>query len=329
MIVFAYEFVTGGGLAGQPLPEELAHEADLMLRALVAELLLLPDIRVRISRDPRLPGVAAVESLVAAPGEDPFALYRRGLEGAGAAWPTAPETGGALERLAELTLAQKVILLGSRPEAVRIGASKRETALRLASAGIPVVPTFGPRDSVPPVPGPWVIKPDDGAGCEGVRLVADWREAERELGVRAGLVAQPWLAGEPASLSLLCREGEATLLSLNRQHVAIAEGQPRLTGLEVNAETGARRELSDLASRIAEAVPGLCGYVGVDLILGAGGAMVLELNPRLTTSYCALGPALGINVAELVLRGAMGSAPPPVRPGRGAAVTIDLDPSHV
>ena len=49
------------------------------------------------------------------------------------------------------------------------------------------------------------------------------------------------------------------------------------------------------------AIPGLWGYVGVDLMLAKEGPVVLEINPRLTTSYCGLRRALGINTAAMVL----------------------------
>jgi predicted ATP-grasp superfamily ATP-dependent carboligase len=49
----------------------------------------------------------------------------------------------------------------------------------------------------------------------------------------------------------------------------------------------------------------LWGYVGVDLVLADAGPIVLEINPRLTTSYCGLRDALGINPAALVLDGTL------------------------
>jgi predicted ATP-grasp superfamily ATP-dependent carboligase len=48
-------------------------------------------------------------------------------------------------------------------------------------------------------------------------------------------------------------------------------------------------------------MPGLAGYVGVDLIVGENAITVLEVNPRLTTSYAGLRRAIGANPARLVL----------------------------
>jgi len=300
--IFVFELVTGGGLVAQPLPSGLAREGDRMLQALLDDLSRVSGVRVATSRDPRLPPLGGVRAITPAPGEDAFALYARGVALADAAWPIAPETDGALERLARDTLACGKILLGSRPEAVRVAASKRATALALESAGVPAVPTFGPSDRLPPLPGPWVVKPDDGAGCEGVLLMPDWRAAgDRLAGDHGRLVAQPWIEGRALSLSLVCCEGRVRLLSCNQQHVRVADGRPALAAITVNAVADGAGRLAELGRRIAAAIPGLWGYVGVDLVLADRGPVVLEVNPRLTTSYCGLRSALGINAAAMVL----------------------------
>ena len=112
----------------------------MMLGALLEELVELPGIEVFASRDPRLPPLGVGGVIVPRPGEDAIALYRRGLASADAAWPTAPETGGTLERLARETLASGKTLLGCGPDTIRLTASKRATAEVLREAGVPVVP---------------------------------------------------------------------------------------------------------------------------------------------------------------------------------------------
>lgn len=297
-----YEHVTGGGLAGEPLPDGLLREADLIVRALLADLAEIPGVEVLGSRDPRLPPLPDVAVLTPRPAESPLELYQRGLAESDAAWPTAPETGGILEELCRQTIARHRILLGSRPEAVRLAASKRATVARLREAGIPAVLTVASPDAVVPLDGPWVVKPDDGAGCEDTVRVPDWLAARERLARGAGrLVAQPWIEGEPASLSLIAANGGGVLLSCNRQRIRIAEGRLVLTGLEVNTRSDAGGRLAGLAARIAAVVPDLWGYVGVDLILGPHDAVVLEVNPRLTTSYTGLRRALAVNVARMVL----------------------------
>jgi tyramine---L-glutamate ligase len=307
--IFVFEWVTGGGLWGEPLPIAVVREGDMMLRALVADLQEVPDVRLTTGRDPRLPPLPGIRTLAPASGGDPLALFRRGARAADAAWPIAPETHGVLEQLARETLALHKVLLGCRPDAVRIAASKRATALALRAAGVPVVPTFGACDRLEPLPGRWVVKPDDGVGCDGAILVDDWRAAAAHLARHpTSVVAQPWIDGPAVSLSLVCRDGDVRLLCANRQHIRIADApstppHPILAGIEVNAVADRDGTLARLGRRSAAAIPGLWGYVGVDLVLADTGPIVLEINPRLTTSYCGLRDALGLNPAALLLDG--------------------------
>ncbi len=302
MRIFVFEHVTGGGMAGEPLPPSLVLEADMMVRSLVADLLEIPGISVHCSRDPRLAPIPVVDSLVPRSGEPVQSLFARGMAAADAVWPTAPETGGALEQLAAEILRGRRILLGCTPAAVRIAGSKRATALALTGAGIDVVPTLGPGDPMIPLPGPWVVKPDDGAGSQGVRRVAGWREAVEALAHSPhGWVTQPWLSGNACSLALLCSEEHAMLLSVNRQLVRVEGDQVQLDGVTVNAIADTDGRLAALGQAVARAIPGLWGYVGIDFVLTEAGPVVLEINPRLTTSYCGLRQALGVNVAAMVL----------------------------
>ena len=331
MKVFAFEFFSGGGLAGQPLPAGLVHEGDLMLTTLVGELATLPGVVVIASRDPRLPPVAGSETLTPLGDEDPLSLYRRGAAAAQAAWPTAPESGGMLERLAQATVDAGRILLGCRPEAVRLTTSKRATARALQACGVPAVATFARGDALPRLPGPWVVKPDDGAGSEDTDRVEDSARALVRLAAEpARLVAQPWVEGEAVSLSLLCAGGACRLLACNRQEIAVRDGRVSLEAIQVNALPDPDRRFAGLAGRIAAAVPGLWGYVGVDLVLTRDGPVVLEVNPRLTTSYVALRSALGLNVPALVLdlvESPASALDAGAVPG-GVAVEIRLEPSH-
>ncbi len=52
------------------------------------------------------------------------------------------------------------------------------------------------------------------------------------------------------------------------------------------------------------------GYLGVDLILGPQGVSVIEVNPRLTTSYVGLRRVIRENLAGLIARAALGRALP-------------------
>ena len=148
-----------------------------------------------------------------------------------------------------------------------------------------------------------MVKPDDGAGCTETFCFDDAR-ALRAFAAGAsnhGYVVQPYVAGTPASLSVLCRDGRAVLLSCNEQRIGRQADRLSFEGVVVNALRRERPALEPLARAIAGTIPGLAGYVGVDLILTPSGPIVVEVNPRLTTAYVGLTEALDINVAAAIL----------------------------
>jgi predicted ATP-grasp superfamily ATP-dependent carboligase len=58
---------------------------------------------------------------------------------------------------------------------------------------------------------------------------------------------------------------------------------------------------------VADALPGLRGFVGIDLIWNEErGPVLIEVNPRVTTAYVGLSRRLGRNLAADVLRCAGG-----------------------
>jgi predicted ATP-grasp superfamily ATP-dependent carboligase len=233
-----------------------------------------------------------------------------------------------------MTRARGRALLGSDPDAVGLTASKYLTAKTLAEQGINVVPTFRASQApIPPIPGAWVLKPDDGVACEGLRLF-DSREllcqAVRERGDRSDLVAQPYIRGCAASLSVLCNRGTAALLAVNIQQLAADHDGLHLANLEVNAIRDLQSRYAALARAVAAAIPGLWGYVGIDFVLSASGPVVLEVNPRLTLSYAGLRAALGVNPAALVVR-MLGADTVPMlaTTSTGATISVSLAQTRV
>lgn len=304
------EYVTGGGFVGSPLPPGLAREGDMMVGALVKDVAALDDIEVVSVRDARLaPAEFSGACRVIRVDESPWAVWRAAIEQVDAVWPIAPETGGALLRLSELVSRAGRTLIGSRPHSVSLATSKRATARHLASHGVAVVPTVRAREvlhhDLPAGKHGWVVKPDDGAGAEATRLFRRADELRQWLAASSGadnLVVQPYVPGVAASLSVLCRDGRSWLLSCNRQDIAIEGGAFRFRGCVVGGLEHRRPLCAHVAAAVSAAIPDLWGYVGIDFVDGDGGPVVLEVNPRLTTSYVGLRQAIGVNPAGLVLR---------------------------
>ncbi|MFG1269947.1 ATP-grasp domain-containing protein [Xanthobacter sp. DSM 14520] len=317
MRVFVCEFVTGGGLRDAALPDSLAREAALIRDAMRHDLAALPQVsEILLAADDRLPLPGAVS---VAEGADAWAIWRALARRADVVWPVAPETDGVLARLVEMLRENCPRVLACDPEAIAIATSKLETARRLAAAGVPHIPTF-PLAQAPSLPGPRITKPDDGAGCEDTLFWPDGVQATPAP--RDGLVIQPFVAGEAASLTVLNGAEGVRLLTVNRQHIAVDDGRVFLAGLSVGALDDAGGRLETLARDVVRAIPGLEGIFGIDILLTETGPVVVEVNPRLTTAYAGLGAALGLNPATLLAPFAdAGTAP---RPGIHTPVELAL-----
>lgn len=311
--VFAFDYASGGGdsgAAGAALPDSLKHQGRILLGALLADLAELPQVELITISDPSLFGLR----------------FDACLQAADAVWPLAPEAGGLLERLSRQVLDHNRILLGSKPDALRVAASKLRTARVLATAGVAVVSTYTQDQELPDWSGAWVVKPDDGAGCLNTRIFPDAEAALAWIAAcgETGYVLQPFIQGKLGSLSLLCCDGDAHLLSCNEQRIAVRDNEFHFLGTIVNSLSDDAGLFARLAQAVATAIPGLWGHVGVDFVNAEGGVVVLEVNPRMTTSYCGLHASIGCNPAALVLDLLERRGGAPHARAKPVAVSVDM-----
>lgn len=311
--VFVYEYLSGGGLAGldEATQRALLPEGTAMRDALVADLLRVRGLSVSVagcaaaSVPPR--GAALV---VPRAGETPFDFVTRIARGHDLAWVVAPETGGVLLDLCRRVGAAR--WLGCSAAAIAVAGSKRATAGLLARHGIATPSSFAASHGT----AHWVVKPDDGAGALATRRFADRSLAQDEHMQRAAtgeaVVLEPWVGGEALSLSLLCGPDGAELLSVNRQRIDVEiDGHVRFDGvaLDVMPKSDPRRvRLAQLANDVAAALPGLRGFVGIDLVWHPdAGPVVIEINPRVTSAYVGLSAALGRNLGAAAIEAHAGA----------------------
>ena len=309
--VFAFDYTAAGG------PRSLRRQSAMLLQALQADLRAVPGIEL-----------TAMTSAQDAAGARPAFSERfaAGVEAADAVWPLAIESEGLLERWSREILGANRILLGSAPGAVQVAASKLKVARTLADGGVRAAATYSPHAALPDERGAWVVKPDGGAGCFDIRLFGDRAAALAWVRVTAaeGYVLQPFVAGKLGSLSLLCCDGEARVLSCNLERVAMRNNRFHFLGSTVGGLEDHDGALERLARQVAAAIPSLWGYVGVDFVLTAEGPVVLDVNPRLTAAYAGLEAAIGHNPAALVIGLLKGPSamPGPLQARR--AVSVDL-----
>ena len=156
---------------------------------------------------------------------------------------------------------------------------------------------------------PLFFKPVDGVGCCGLSLVKDEKEVvgavnkvaqESSAGV---FVAQKVVEGKPVSVCVVSTGDKAVGVTLNRQRVTLASpaGVSSYDGGEVPLIHPLETEALKVAERAVEAIGGLRGYVGVDMILNDEEPVVIEINPRLTTSYIGLKRVADFNIVDLIV----------------------------
>jgi tyramine---L-glutamate ligase len=377
MRILVYEFASGGGFAGQPVPASLAREGLAMRTALVADLAAIDRHEIVTTTDIRFnqaapPGVDVVPLL---PGD--AAMLDALMASADAVWLVAPETDRCLERLAARVERKGKKLLGPGAAVIRRASDKGSLPRRLARVGVRHPQTYvlapvsaGHRRGRPGVDArmaarqigyPIVVKPGRGAGSQGVRLVrharelrgaldaahrangtgsqqrfskrcsADlwgepfagvpaahacavgWRLASRTRRVRAtevksALVMQRYVPGTAASVSLLADGRHAVALAVNAQRLS-ASSNFCYHGGRTPFDHPLAAAAADAAVRTCAALPGLRGYVGVDLVLTASEVIVIEVNPRLTTAYLGVRAAFDENLAALALAACEGILP--------------------
>jgi predicted ATP-grasp superfamily ATP-dependent carboligase len=322
--LFVFEYLSGGGLdaaAGRlsPADLDLLHQGLAMRDALLADLERLPGLAVSCAVGPGVPAPRGAATLRPRPGEPVEDFVEREAASHAAAWVVAPETGGLLAALARRVAPAR--WLGCSAEAIALCGGKRATLERLAAHGVAT-----PLDAMEAARR-WVVKPDDGAGSVDTRVHPRREAAEADLAARrargASATLEPWVEGEALSLSLACGGAAAVeLLSVNRQQVEVAaDGRLHYHGVAIDTRdaVAARRDaLAATARAVAAAIPGLRGFVGIDLVWHAQrGPVVIEVNPRLTCAYVGLSAALGRNLAgELLARHAAGPA------GRAAGAAV-------
>lgn len=343
--VFVHEYFTGGGFPEGNLPHGLAAEALGMLWAILADFQTWGVVRTVTTLDPRfeerIPGLnretlPAGKVMPVRPNEhkDIF-LYL--LKHCDAALIIAPESSGILSRLSAQVEKEGVVLLGSSASATAIAGDKEACGKILSLADLPIPETctadFDSASRLAEKMGfPLVLKPLDGVSAEGVCLAAGPADIPpalehlRNVTSHDTILLQTCAEGIHASVSLLVSGNRCLPLSLNRQ--MIQPGIPfEYRGSEVPFNHAMAAWAMELASLAAGSVSGLKGYVGVDLVIGADSIRLIEINPRITTSYIGLRQVCRLNPAKMIYEACVHGTLPTNFPLVGRAVIRKDDPA--
>ena len=280
-----------------------------MLLAGVADFAAVPQNTVvstwdrRLGRFP-LSNIDVIQVDSAADEADAFKRLTRAADGT---LVIAPETDGILHERLRMIDESSGTSLGVNHRAVEIAADKLETFHVLNQHGVrtPETQLLNSDDHVP-LRFPVVIKPRDGAGTEKTFIVRDANTYEWvrcEAVSDSDFVMQSWHDGQSCSVALIGSPTQYEWLPITWHSYSEDElGRIRFLGGEVTSKH--RPDLQKVCQAAADAIGWTGGYMGFDCILPADGnePVIIEINPRLTTSYVGYRALTQENLALRMLR---------------------------
>ncbi len=321
MKILVYEHVSGGGFAGTNIPADILCEGFAMLKTLIHGLKVaghsittLLDARIMALNPP-----IEADSItrISSPGEAEEEVWSL-LGIVDAAYIIAPESDGTLVELVSLVEKSGRASLNCSSEAIKRASNKAEACRELKRRGLPIPETVEAnvkqgiseiRSKVKDIGVPVVFKPINGVGCAGLSLVRSLNQIPRAVerikheSSEERFLIQKYIRGTSASVSLIASGQRAVPITLNRQRTKLAAPNGRsayLGGSTPMIHTQGEQAVK-MARRAVECFEGLRGYVGVDLVLTGDKAIILEVNPRLTTSFIGIEKIINFNLAQAII----------------------------
>ena len=317
MKLFIYEHITSGALVDQTLPDSLAQEGDVMLSAILQDCHALKQCEIFMLRDVRLPAISIIDLDTrhychwVSFSSDFQHLWEQCLDDADAVFIIAPETGNVLTQLQQQVLNANKIILGCLPTSIALTTNKLACDQHLAKHDVATpqssIASNWSQQKFESADG-YIMKPIDGAGCIDTLRFDSGADLEHYLAqqttdILSHALIQKYITGIPASLSLLMSAYDCIVLATNRQKIVRKKNKLIFNGCIVNGieqHVFSLSQATELAIQIQRAIPGLWGFVGVDIVLANKQVYVVDINPRLTTSYIGLQQSLALNPMSLL-----------------------------
>lgn len=155
-----------------------------------------------------------------------------------------------------------------------------------------------------------IIKPLVGVDCENIKIISDIDDLDYNLEEifppDSRIIVQEFIEGDDISVSLLCDGKSAIPISLNKQFVDLKNDKGTYLGGQIPFESEFKDLVFKRAIRAVEAIGGLKGFVGVDLLISNDkkdieDVYVLEINSRFTTPYVGLKKIANINIGSSII----------------------------
>ena len=295
-----------------------------MRDAVVADFRMIPNVTVRtLELDPH--------------SSEEQSAFLREVQSSTFTLVIAPELDGELLRRCDWVREAGGQLMGCDHHSMALTSDKLALARRWTDAGVPTPRTTSFRDGLQThLRFPLVCKPIHGAGSTATfridthNQLIHFRDNDLFEGFDIeSLLLQEFVTGRAVSVAFLVGSRVALPL-LPTFQILSQDGRFRYQGGETPIPINLAERAVQLGRRAIDAVEGLLGYVGVDLVLGeaADGTddFAIEINPRLTTSYVGLRQLANFNIAQAMRDVVLGN-PRPLMDWKPERVRFHVDGS--
>ncbi|QDV52548.1 ATP-grasp domain-containing protein [Gimesia fumaroli] len=326
MNVFVSEYLCSGACDLSQEDASLLTEGTAMLDAVVTDLLAIPDCTVTVCVQESLPLVSDVfqqaehsqrlQIVRVTKPEQEQADFDRACQNADVVWVIAPEFDSLLVSRTERALQSDARVVGPDLDAIQLTADKWRLFEFLSERELPTIPTVLMQDELTASEAafPCLIKHRFGAGGQGLEFLTkaeDWLKRRPAFGEqRSDYIMQPFLAGRSFSTVVLADIARREIFPPGEQRI---NWEPNFAyqggAIPVKLEPDVVDSIHKLISRVCEQLPGLVGYVGFDILLPDADPkkpLIVEINPRLTTSYVGYRQLTLDNLAERIVHGNAG-----------------------
>ena len=216
----------------------------------------------------------------------------------------APETDNCLANAIGWLGDNQHKLISPSLDFVHATSNKNHLADRLTEHGFDNIPPGMQLDSfleLPPTQQtdwfPIVIKPADGAGSEGIKLLTSLEDyqnwlAQHPVDQPSNFRVEQFIVGVSTSIAAICQPGVPTFFFPAMKQILHPQPVGEYLRSEDSLSSAQQLRAKQLAAQALACLPETTGFLGFDIVLNdsndSSQDVLIEINPRITMSYLML-----------------------------------------
>ncbi len=293
-----------------------------MLGAVITDLLAIPDCNVITCVEEQLPTVFPQFQIweterrlhvdyIKEP-EEELRYFKHACQQADVVWIIAPEFDELLYSRTKQAMEWGASVVGPDLPTIKLTSDKWRLFQTLNEQALPTIPTSLFENQHPTQSQTWpcIIKHRFGAGGLGFQYLAgleDWHEKLSHFPNRGDdYILQPFISGKMLSTVMLLNSHCRQMFPVGVQKICLESGFEYQGGvIPADLSQNVLCSIEDLLRQVCDVIPGLKGYIGFDLLLPDVeplAPLIVEINPRLTTSYTGYRQLTLENLAERIIK---------------------------